>query len=403
MPPADRPASSAALAELRQGEARQVEVSIVMPCLNEAATVGKCVAKAKSALEKLHLRGEIIVADNGSTDGSPQIAERMGARVVPVPVRGYGSALKGGIAAARGELIVMGDSDDSYDFGQIGVFVSKLREGFELVMGNRFKGGIAPGAMPPLHRYFGNPVMTGLVRLFFNSPLGDIQCGLRACRRDAILRLGLRTTGLEFASEMVIKATLFGLRICEVPTTLWPDGRGRPPHMRSWRDGWRNLRFMLVYSPRWLFLYPGAILMLVGGLTGIWLLPGPRTIGRVTFDVHTLLYSAMATLIGFQAVLFAVCTKVFGMTEGLLPEDPQLMRWLRKIHLETGLVVGGMLMVVGLAVSLGAVGYWGARHFGPLDPFKTLRLVIPGVVCLTLGFQIVLSSFFLSVLGMARR
>jgi len=403
MPPVDNSGSSVAFEESHESEASGVEVSIVMPCLNEAATVGKCVTKAKHALERLQLRGEVIVADNGSTDGSPQIAESVGARVVHVSMRGYGSALKGGIAAAQGELIIMGDSDDSYDFGQIGAFVAKLKEGFDIVMGNRFTGGISPGAMPPLHKYFGNPVMTGLVRLFFKSSCGDVQCGLRAFRRDAILRLGLRTTGLEFASEMVVKATLFGLRIGEVPATLAPDGRGRPPHMRSWQDGWRNLRFMLVYSPRWLFLYPGAALMLAGGLTGIWLLPGPRTIGGVTFDVHTLLFAGMAVLIGFQAVLFAVCTKVLGMSEGFLPEDPRLTRLFRRINLETGLAVGGALMVVGLAASLGAVGYWGARHFGPLDPFKTLRLVIPGVVCLTLGVQIVLSSFFLSVLGLARR
>ncbi len=401
MSPDDNSKSSAALS--RESEVPEVEVSVVMPCLNEATTLGKCIAKAKSALERLQLRGEIIVADNGSTDGSAQIAESMGARVVHVPVRGYGSALKGGIAAARGELIIMGDSDDSYDFGQIGAFVAKLKEGFDIVMGNRFAGGISPGAMPPLHKYFGNPVMTRLVQLFFKSPCRDVQCGLRAFRRDTILRLGLRTTGLEFASEMIVKATLFGLRIGEVPTTLAPDGRGRPPHMRSWQDGWRNLRFMLVYSPRWLFLYPGAALMLLGGLIGIWLLPGPQTIEGVTFDVHTLLFAGMAVLIGFQAVLFAVCTKVFGMTEGLLPEDAQLTRLFRRVSLETGLAVGGALMVIGLAASLGAVGYWGARHFGPLDPFRALRLAIPGVVCLTLGFQIVLSSLFLSVLGMARR
>ncbi len=403
MSPTDNSESAVALAETHRGEAPEIEVSVVMPCLNEAATVGKCVAKARRALEEAQLRSEIIVADNGSTDGSPQIAEQMGARVLHVPLRGYGSALRGGITAARGELIVMGDADDSYDFGQIGVFIEKLREGYDLVMGNRFRGGISPGAMPPLHKYFGNPVMTGFVQLFFKSTLGDIQCGLRAFRRDAILRLGLRTTGMEFASEMVVKATLFRLRIGEVPTTLSPDGRGYPPHMRSWRDGWRNLRFMLLYSPRWLFLYPGAILMLLGGVVGLWLLPGSRTVAGVTFDVHTLLYAAMAVLLGFQAVLFAVFTKIFGITEGLLPEDPQLTRLGRWITLEVGLATGGVLMLVGLAAAVGAVGYWGASHFGPLDPFRILRLVIPGVVSLTLGFQIILSSFFMSVLAMARK
>ncbi len=396
-------APSREAAGVAETQTSPVEVTVVMPCLNEAGTLATCITKAQRAIENLKLHGEIVVADNGSTDGSPEIAQKLGARVVHVETRGYGSALQGGIAAARGELIVMGDADDSYDFTQIGVFVDRLREGFDIVMGNRFKGGITHRAMPPLHKYLGNPVLTGLGRLLFKSPCGDFHCGLRAFRKGAIQRLGLRTTGMEFASEMVVKASLFGLRITEVPTTLSHDGRSTPPHLRTWRDGWRHLRFMMLYSPRWLFLYPGALLMLLGTLIGIWLLPGPQIIGGVGFDIHTLLFAAMAVLLGFQAINFAAFTKVFAVTEGLLPADDRVNRLFRTITLEVGLAIGGALIAVGLAVSVGALWYWSARHFGPLDPAKTLRLVIPGVVSLTLGVQIVLSSFFLSVLGMARR
>jgi hypothetical protein len=270
-------------------------------------------------------------------------------------------------------------------------------------MGNRFRGGIAPGAMPALHRYLGNPVLTGIGRMFFKSPAGDFHCGLRGFRRDAIAKLDLRTTGMEFASEMVVKATLMGLRITEVPTTLSPDGRSRPPHLRSWRDGWRHLRFLLLFSPRWLFLVPGAALMAAGLAAGAWLLPGPRTIGDVTFDVHTLLYAGAGVVIGFQSLVFAVFTKCFAINEGLIPEDPRMSVLFRYIKLETGLVVGAALVAVGLAVSAAALSDWGAQAFGELNPRETLRRVVPGVVALTLGFQIVLSSFFLSVLGLSRR
>ena len=279
-----------------------VELSVVMPCLNEAATVGICVKKAMEALDRHGLRGEVIVADNGSTDGSQEIAREMGARVIPVERRGYGSALQSGIEAANGQFVLMGDADDTYDFSQMNEFVAKLREGYDLVMGNRFKGKILPGAMPPLHRYLGNPVLTGLGRLFFKSPVGDFHCGLRAFRKDAIERLGLRTLGMEFASEMIVKASAFGLRVTEIPTTLAPDRRDRPPHLRTWRDGWRHLRFLLLYSPRWLFLYPGFALFAFGIIVNAFLLPGPRRIGSVVFDVHTLLFAAMAILIGFQSV-----------------------------------------------------------------------------------------------------
>lgn len=389
--------------QMSEGDGPSLEVSVVIPCLNEAETLGTCIEKARHALRELNVAGEIVVADNGSKDGSQAIATRMGARVVPVEVRGYGSALMGGIAAARGTFIIMGDADDSYDFTDLRPFVARLREGYDLVMGNRFTGGIKPGAMSPLHRYLGNPLLTGIGRLLFRSPCGDFHCGLRGFSKAAVMKLDLRTTGMEFASEMVVKATLHKMRITEVPTTLSPDGRSRPPHLRSWRDGWRHLRFLLLYSPRWLFLYPGALLMLLGLVTGLWLLPGPRAIGRVTFDVQTLLYAAVSVVIGFQAVVFAVFTKIFAISEGLLPEDPRLNKAFRFITLETGLIVGTTLLLIGLAGSLYAVGAWGVRSFGPLDASKTLRIIIPAVTSLTLGGQIVLSSFFLSVLGLRRR
>ena len=380
-----------------------IEVSVVMPCLNEKATVGTCVKKALGAMKQYGIRGEVIVADNGSTDGSQQIAMEHGARVVPIEARGYGSALRGGIAAARGRFVLMGDADDSYDFTQVHLFVNKLREGYDLVMGNRFKGGILPGAMPALHKYLGNPVLTAVARLFFRAPIGDIYCGLRAFRREAIEQLGLRTQGMEYANEMVVKATIFGLRITEIPTTLSPDGRDRPPHLRTWKDGWRTLRFLLLYSPRWLFLYPGVVLLVLGLTVGALLLPGPLIIGKVGFDVDTLLFAAMSVLIGFQSIVFAVFTKLFGITEGLVPEDSRLTWLFRYITLEVGLLVGILLVLVGTGGWVMGLAYWRSTHYGPLDLEKTLRLVIPGFVCFTLGFQTILSSFFLSVLGMSRR
>lgn len=384
-------------------EPRHVEVSIVMPCLNEAETLAACVTKAQKALYDNQIIGEIIVADNGSTDGSQAIAEQLGARVIHVSNKGYGSALMGGINIARGKFIVMGDADDSYDFTAIVPFIDKLREGYDLVMGNRFRGGIKPGAMPLLHRYLGNPVLSGIGRLFFASPCRDFHCGLRGFRKEAIVDANLRTSGMEFASEMVVKATLFNMRIGEVPTTLSPDGRSRPPHLRSWRDGWRHLRFLLLYSPRWLFLNPGLILMMIGLLVGVWLLPGPRTIGRVTFDVHTLLYAMAAVFIGFQSVIFAVFTKTFAITEGLHPQDPRMDKWYGFLTLEKGLMIGAALTVIGLIGSIYSLSDWGFRLFGPLEPVQTLRVVIPSILALILGFQIILSSFFLSVLGMARK
>jgi glycosyltransferase involved in cell wall biosynthesis len=381
----------------------EIELSVVMPCLNESATIATCVRKALGAMRQHAIRGEVVVADNGSTDGSRQLAEEAGARVVPVETRGYGSALRSGIAAARGHFVLMGDADDSYDFTHLDRFVEKLREGYDLVIGNRFRGGILPGAMPPLHRYLGTPVLTAITRLFFRSPVGDINCGLRGFRKEAIEGLGLRTLGMEYAGEMIVKASTFGLRITEIPTTLSPDGRGRAPHLNTWRDGWRHLRFLLLYSPRWLFLYPGVALLALGTVLGVLLVRGPLVIGSVTFDVSTLLFAAMAILSGFQSVIFAVFTKVFAISEGLLPEDPRLSRAFRYVTLETGLAVGAVLVLAGGGAWILGLANWRMHHFGPLDPEQTLRIVIPGVVCFTLGFQIILSSFFLSVLGMSRR
>ena len=397
------PDSQCRPAPVTPAEAEFVELSVVMPCLNEAETLEACVRKAQRALLEANLRGEIIVADNGSRDGSVEIAERMGVRVVKVREKGYGSALMGGIAAARGQFIVMGDADDSYDFGHIPRFVEELRRGSDLVMGNRFRGGIQHGAMPPLHRYLGNPVLTRVGRLLFHSHVRDFHCGLRGFRKDAYERMGLRTTGMEFASEMVVKATLFKMRITEVPTTLAPDGRSHPPHLRTWRDGWRHLRFLFLYSPRWLFLYPGLGLMLLGTMLGAWLLPAPRTVAGVTLDVHTLLYAAVFVLLGFQAIAFGVFSKVFAISEGLLPPDPALDRTFRHFTLEAGLVVGGLFILAGLGVSVYAVGFWQARHFGALDYAQTMRWVIAASLFLTLGAQMVFASFFLSVLRLRRR
>jgi hypothetical protein len=383
-------------------DARTVELSIVIPCLDEAGTIGTCIDKARQFLSSHGVAGEVIVADNGSADGSQRLAERKGARVVTIGARGYGSALMGGIMAARGEFVIMGDGDDSYDFLQLEPFLEKLRAGYDLVMGNRFAGGIQPGAMPFLNRYVGNPALSTIGRLLFRSPVGDFHCGLRAFRKAAALRMDLRTSGMEFASELVVKAVLLGMRVTEVPTTLSPSGRTRRPHLRPWRDGWRHLRFLLIYSPRWLFFYPGAALMGAGMAVAAWVLPGPRMIGGVTYDVHTLLYACMAVVIGFQAASFAAFTKVFAMSEGLLPNDPLVKRFFRARVLEIGLAIGALCIMAGLAGSGYAVRLWETRAFGPLDATRTLRLVIPSAALLVIGCQLALSSFFLSILWLRR-
>ena len=395
--------SAARAKDIETRAAEAPELSVVMPCLNESLTLGTCIQKARDTMFRLGIAGEVVVADNGSRDGSQEIAEKLGARVVPVMQRGYGSALRAGIAAARGKYVIMGDSDDSYDFTQLGAFMEKLTEGYDLVMGNRFQGGIRPGAMPFLHRFLGNPVLSWLGRLFFGCPVGDFQCGLRGFRKESVDKLELQTTGMEFSTEMVVKATLFKLKIAEIPATLSPDGRDRSPHLRTWRDGWRYLRFLLLYSPRWLFLYPGLSLMVTGIGLGSWLMPGPRTVGGVTFDYDTLLFAAMMVLVGFQSVNFATFTKMFAIHDGLLPDDPKLKSMYRYLTLETGLIAGTLLILMGAGVWVFGLNYWRSHNFGNLDPDHSLRIVIPGLVALTLGMEIVLSSFFLSVLRMGRR
>lgn len=382
---------------------QELELSIVLPCLNESETLGVCVRKGLAVLREHGIVGEVIVADNGSTDGSQDIARRAGARVVDVSEKGYGNALRNGICAARGKYVLMADADDSYDLSHAPRFLEKLRDGSDLVMGNRFRGGIQEDAMPFLHRYLGNPVLTWIGRLFFRSECGDFHCGMRGFRRDAVERMDLRSTGMEFASEMVVKAGLMGMKVSEVPTTLSPDGRSRAPHLRTWRDGWRHLRFLLMYSPRWLFLYPGLAMIVLGIAGCVWLLPNPGHVGNVGFDVHTLLYAFVSIVLGSQFVAFAMFTKVFAISEGLLPEDPRLARVFRYITLETGLIVGVLMTVGGIAGSALAISDWGKVNFGMLDSSSMLRLVFPSVFSLMMGVQVICGSFFLSILGLRRR
>ncbi len=383
-----------------------LELSVVIPCLNEAETVGACVEKALRALREHGIAGEVVVADNGSTDDSREIAARLGARVVPVEAKGYGSALMGGIAAARGNFVVMGDADDSYDFLEAPCFLAKLREGFDLVQGCRLPAGggtVLPGAMPFSHRWFGNPVLSWMVRIMFGSPVHDVYCGLRGFRKGWYEGLDMRCTGMEFATEMIVKASLFPSKIAEVPTTLHRDGRtiGRP-HLRTVRDGWRTLRFFLMCSPRWLFLYPGLLLLLLGVVGYGLALPG-TTIFGATLDAHTLLFASLAALTGHQAVLFALFTRAFAVSEGLMPPNARLKRWARFLNLERGLMAGIGAICLGATLLGLAVRQWWQVDFGNLDYAHTMRLVIPGVTLVALGFQTVLGSFFLNILGLRRR
>jgi hypothetical protein len=376
-----------------------VELTVVMPCLNEAETVAACVTKAVRFIADSGITGEVVVADNGSTDGSQRLAEEAGARVVQVKDKGYGNALMGGIVAARGEYVIMGDADDSYDFSNLMPFLAELRGGADLVMGNRFKGGIAPGAMPKLHRYLGNPVLSFAGRLFFRSPIGDFHCGLRGFRRDSALRLGLQATGMEFASEMVVKATLANQKITEVPTTLAKDGRSRPPHLRSWRDGWRHLRFLLLFSPRWLFFAPGLVLFVAGLVIGAVIAAGPLKVGGVTFDVDTLVAASAMVVIGFQAVLFWLFTQVYAGSEGFLPEEPKVQRLLGNLSLERGLLAGAAIGLAGLVGLIFSLTYWQANKFGQLNYEHALRLMVPSVTALVVSCQVILGTCFLSILG----
>jgi glycosyltransferase involved in cell wall biosynthesis len=382
-----------------------VELSILMPCLNEAETLEGCIEKARLGIQRAGVRGEILVADNGSQDNSVLIAEKVGARVVHVKERGYGNALRGGVQAASGKWIVMGDADESYDFSETDRFVRKLKEGFELVMGCRLPNGggrILPGAMPFSHRWLGNPLFSRMARRMFDVPIHDVYCGLRGFTRKLYNRLDLRCEGMEFATEMIIKASLHGARISEIPITLHPDGRRtQAPHLRTIRDGWRTLRFFLVFSPRWLFLAPGFILAFLGLAGYAVALPGLK-IGHVTFDAHTLLFSSLAIMMGYQSVLFAICAKTFAISEGLLPKDPRIDQFFKIIYLERGLAIGAVAFLTGLILLGIAVLHWKSVHFGRLDYAVTMRWVIPGAMLTALGFQTVLSSFFVSILGMRR-
>jgi glycosyltransferase involved in cell wall biosynthesis len=384
----------------------EVEVSVVMPCLNEADTLEVCVRKAHRALRENDIAGEVIVADNGSTDGSQDIARAAGARVVPVESRGYGSALMGGIAAARGRYVIMGDADDSYDFLELPKFVDKLRDGHELVQGCRLERGggrVLPGAMPMLHRRWGNPMFSAMARSWFRAPINDVYCGLRGFTKRHYESLNQRCTGMEFATEMIIKSSLYSARIAEVPITLHQDGRrAHAPHLRTFRDGWRTLRFFLLYSPRWLFLAPGVLGILFGLLAYALALPNVSIAG-LTFDAHTLLFGSLAIICGYQSVLFAVFTKVFAVSEGLMPPDPRVERLGRTLTLEWGLIAAFVCMLAGVVLLALAVNKWRVQDFGRLDYSSTMRLVVPGVTLSAVGFQTMLSSFFVSVLAMRRR
>jgi hypothetical protein len=378
-----------------------VEVSVVMPCLNEARTVGVCVEKARAALAALGVAGEVVVADNGSTDGSQDIARERGARVVSVSRKGYGSALQAGIAAARGTYVIMGDADDSYDFSRLGPFVERLRGGDDLVMGNRFRGGIRPGAMPWHHRYVGNPVLTGILNLFFRSPIGDAHCGLRGFRKDACQRLGLHAPGMEFASEMVVKACLHRQKISEVPVVLHPDGRDRPPHLRSFRDGWRHLRFLLLMCPLWLFRIPSVVLLCGGLGLMVWLSPGPRDLGGVTLDIHTMLLGALCVVLGYQTLWLWAFARLHAWLTGLLPPDDFLKRVFTHFSLERGLLAGLALLVIGLGFNLRLVGAWYTVHLGPLEVQTTFRWALWGFTAIVLGVQTMYGHFILGLIRMA--
>lgn len=377
-----------------------LELTILMPCLNEARTVAQCVGAAQAFLAQSGVSGEVLVADNGSTDDSRALARDAGARVVEVAERGYGAALIAGIDAARGRYVIMGDADCSYDFSALGLFIGQLRAGADVVMGNRFQGGIEDGAMPPLHRYLGNPVLSFIGRRFFRVDIGDFHCGLRGFRRDAILRLGLVTPGMEFASEMVAKAALAGLRIEEVPTVLRPDGRDRAPHLRTWRDGWRHLRFLLLFCPRWLFLYPGLALLALGGLGFIALLPGGLDLGRFGLGVHSLLYMAAAIILGLQLVQLAVLTKWMGVLAGIVPKPDWLRRCEPYLSLEIGLAVALVMLLGGFIWSLALVHGWGAAGFSALDPTQAMRAVIPAVMMMIIGTQAGAGALFAAALRM---
>jgi len=379
-------------------EEREIELTILMPCLNEAETLEICIKKAMSFLTDNNVDGEVLIADNGSTDGSQEIAIRNGARVANIAQKGYGSALRGGSENARGRYVIMGDADDSYNFLNLMPFLEKLREGYELVMGNRFKGGIEKGAMPPLHKYLGNPVLSFIGRIFYPSDIKDFHCGLRGYNRASIQSLQLQTTGMEYASEMVVQATLHKLRMIEVPTTLSPDGRSRPPHLRSWRDGWRHLKFLMMYSPDWTFLYPGLILSVIGLVMMVAIGIGPTKIGNVNFGINTMMYGSASLLVGVNISLFSMFTKAYALSSGFIPNSPKTIGIFEKFTVEKGVVIGVVLTVLGIAATILAFVIWGNNSFGQLQPESIMKITIPATTLIAIGIELIFASFFLGIL-----
>lgn len=375
-----------------------IELSIVMPCLNEEQTVVTCIGKAMDFLHKHHISGEIIIADNGSTDRSTEIAEKAGAKVVPIAVKGYGSALRGGIGKATGKYIMMGDADDSYDFSRLELFVEKLREGYDLVMGNRFKGGVLPGAMPPLHRYIGNPVLSFIGRVFFRTGIGDFHCGLRGFSQEAYRQMNPQSDGMEFASEIVIKASLLGLRVAEVPTVLHPDGRNRKPHLRSWHDGWRHLKLLLMYCPRWLFLYPGFLLLTVSIIVSFLLIPRAQVLGKIQFDIHTLYYMGIGSTLGIILLQFYLFCRIYGDRSGYYPLRNTHRKIIRFLTIERSLLIGGVLLLGGIGGTVYALYQWQQTHFGNLNPEYIFRIILPSGFAMINGILIILGSFFIRIL-----
>ncbi|WP_430466598.1 glycosyltransferase family 2 protein [Winogradskyella ouciana] len=378
------------------------ELSIVMPCLNEAETLATCIKKVQLFFKANDINGEIVIADNGSTDGSIAIAEDLNAKVIHAAQKGYGSALKTGIEAASGTYIIMGDADDSYDFSNLMPFLKELRNGFDLVMGNRFKGGIEKDAMPFLHKYLGNPVLSFIGKLFFKIKINDFHCGLRGFSKAAYNKMNLKTSGMEFASEMVVKSRLNDLSITEVPTTLKKDGRSRKPHLKTWSDGWRHLRFLMLYAPNWLFLYPGILLALIGSILSILLIINPLEFSGITLDVHTLLYTSAFLLVGFQFIIFYGLTKIFAVENELLPKSKRYNKLFKIINLEKGLLIGFCLLLIGLFLSFKGLSVWSDTNYGSLDTSTTLRIIIPAITLLQIGIQTILFSLFFSVLGLKK-
>lgn len=381
----------------------EYELTILMPCLNEAETLAICIEKAQTFLHESKVNGEILIADNGSTDGSQEIARSHGARVADIDERGYGAALIGGCNAAKGRYVIMGDADDSYDFLHLMPFIEKLRDGYELVMGNRFRGGIEKGAMPPLHRYLGNPVLSFIGRLFFPCEIKDFHCGLRGYNRESILRLGLQTTGMEYASEMVVKSTLNHLKIAEVPTTLKKDGRSHAPHLRSWSDGWRHLKFLLMHSPNWLFMYPGAILFVIGLILTVVLCFGPLKLGGISLSIHTMMYGAAMMMVGVNLVQFSLFTRSYARVSGFIPADGKVDKWLENVTTERGVAIGILLFFAGIIVTIVAFCIWGGESFGGLSPENMMRITIPAMALIVIGINITFGSFFIGILNIKHK